>query len=71
MSEIHLNKEDREIAQSLQKIMGGDDDFYETNNETYKVGAKEIPEPSTSSVGKTLADGNDMRRLLSDLLDAE
>lgn len=70
MSEIHLNKEDREIAQSLQKIMGGDDEFYETNNfdETNKVGAKE---PSTSSVGKTLADGNDMRRLLSDLLDAE
>jgi len=69
MSEIHLNKQDKEIANTLQKIMGGGDeeDFYE-NNPYDKTGGREL---ATSSVGKTLADGNDLRRLLSDLLDAE
>lgn len=81
MSEINLSKEDKEIANTLQKIMGGDeDDFYEntrisdthTNNigmDTGTIGGER--QIATSSVGKTLADGNDLRRLLSDLLDLE
>lgn len=79
MSEINLTKEDKAIANTLQKIMGGDDDdFYENTVSGENAfegvnGGDELKRKvlATSSVGKTLADGNDLRRLLSDLLDIE
>jgi len=78
MSEFTLNKEDEEIAQSLndlvEGISGGDEinfeDLPDLMNDVESGEKKGGNEPiNTNSVVKTLADSNDMRRLLSDMIE--
>lgn len=68
---ITLTEEDKKIADALENIMGGLDieelehmsiDQYGT----FTGGNAKIID--TSSIGKAIVDGNDIRRLISDII---
>lgn len=73
-TEVTLSKEDQEIADQLQDLITGGDGEEVFFEELEQINIPDKVEggrggPSTSSVGKALTDGNDMRRLLSDLIE--
>ena len=76
---VTLSKEDQEIADQLQDlVLGGDGEdinFEDLNDHVQQAaeiagGSEKGRKINTNSVGKAITDGNDMRRLLSDLIES-
>lgn len=70
---VKLDSADIKIAEELQKIMGGecnieDIESYDLNEYGTFLGGKGRSQISTSSIGKAIIDGNDIRRLVTDIL---
>ena len=80
-TKITLSKEDQKIAEELQKITGNFEDIeclppsiesLETSTKNNKTGGNIVLDKPISihgTIGSSIIDGNDRRRLLSDLLD--
>lgn len=69
---ISLTEEDKKIAEALENIMGGVDIETLENMGIDQfgtfIGGGDSKSLDTSSIGKAIIDGNDIRRLISDIL---